>query len=100
MNVLPASISDRANLPTRYEVAVYVDGDRARIIGYVGRRTKQVLLELCGANASFLKSLLTEEELDMNWNYTKNDGVSFADRVKIRFTGRTERDAAQSLNML
>lgn len=87
----PRSLEQMQNRSTCYEVGVYVGKEQVDTIAFVAKRTKMTLYKLA-PEGGILKSLLTEEEMDMDWEYSKDSGFTFGGRVSLRFTGKTERE--------
>lgn len=87
----PRSLEQMKDRPTCYEVGVYVNNEQIDTLAFVAKRTKMTLYKLA-PEGGILKSLLTKEELDTDWEYSKDLGFTFGGRVSLRFTGKTERE--------
>lgn len=78
---------------TRYEVALMRGDTVLHIYGYTARKSKQGITALVTEDVTHL---LTPSELSENKPliYFAKTGFEVATNVYIRFTGRTERQAA------
>jgi hypothetical protein len=100
MTAQPRSIAAQQNYSTAYEIGLYGrHGELLKVIGYTVRINKHKFLDYASKNRDLIVANLTEEELDQNWKYSTIYGLQFG-AVSIRKTGRTERDAAQSIGKI
>lgn len=81
--------------PTRYEVGLIKEGKTLHIYGYTSRRSMDGLIQQ--TLGQDVEHLLTPDDLlegeTFQMDYTPADGIYLTSKVKIAFTGRTERDA-------
>ena len=83
-------------LPTSYEVAVTANGFTTHL-GFTERTTKGTLLTACRHHGKFILTLLGD--WDGDWTYTKATGVTLGP-ARVHFTGKTERDFANEMNLI
>jgi hypothetical protein len=82
---------------TKYEIGLIRDNKVLKILGFTARKTKGALL--IAPQGQDLTSFFTEQELNGEWEYKKSHGVMFSDSIRIAFTGRTEREAIQYVEL-
>lgn len=86
------------NLSTSYEMVLVVDGVTVKRLGFDAKKTRSALMNAARNNGSEIMSKLSEEEADMDWNYSAAKGLAFGrGNVVVRFSGRTERDVANEM---
>jgi hypothetical protein len=89
----PRTLSAMACRPTAWEVvAFFPDGSRRRL-GFTCRKTKSSLLAFAARNGEVLLNHMSESEKDCEARYDREGGWRFG-RVRVAFSGRTERDVA------
>lgn len=79
---------------TAYEIALDTPTGRT-ILGYSERRTRAVLIS---ASQDAADSILPYVANGAEWKY-RDGAITWAPGVVVRFTGRTERDAASAATM-
>ena len=87
----PRTLTQMQNRPTAWEVEI--DGE---VVAYIARKTKSALLDVARQNAKKIIAKLGED--DPIPVYTK--GKWRFGPVCVKFTGRTERDAASAMGMI
>ena len=87
----PRTMTEMMNRPTAWEVSI--DG---QVVAYIARNTKSALLDVARQNAKAIIAKLGDA--DPEPVYTK--GKWQFGPVCVKFTGRTERDAASALGMI
>ena len=81
------------NTVTRYEIALMENEKIIKVLGYTARKTKGSLFNTV-SNGDDLTSYFQESELDCGYSYNKKWGIVFCARLRVAFTGRTERQVA------
>lgn len=74
---------------TKYQVALMRGNDVLFIYGYTERKSKQGIIALMSKDVTHL---LTDDEMDVVPVYTKKDGLKLGGKVKVCFTGFTEKN--------
>jgi len=90
MSIQPRTLAQMQNRITAYEIAV-----NEQVVAYTSRKTKRCLYENIFKNLPLIRSLA--ENPGAPDKYSKDDGWTIGGNVRVYFTGRTERDAANSL---
>lgn len=86
--------------PTRYEVAVAINGGATQRLGFTARKTKQGLFAFLGDAAQPMLDAVTAGTItrdsveDATATYNAALGALHIGPVSIYFTGATERDCA------
>jgi hypothetical protein len=83
----------KSNSVTRYEIALMEGEKTVKILGYTARKTKESLFNTV-RNGDDLTQYFHESELDCQYSYDKSWGIVFCPRLRVAFTGRTERQVA------
>jgi hypothetical protein len=64
-----------------------------KVLGYTAKKTKQALFNTV-SNGDDLTKYFQESELDCEYFYDKKWGIVFCPRLRVAFSGRTERQVA------
>ena len=91
MTATPRTLIEMQNYPTAYEVAI-----NDRVVTYSARKTKRALLEIAQQHGQEILGMLGDWDGEAIY---KNGRWMFGP-VTVRFTGRTERDAASALGLI
>ena len=82
------------NTVTRYEIALMEGEKIIKVLGYTAKKTKQALFNTI-SNGDDLTQYFQESELDCEYSYDKKMGIVFCPRLRVAFTGQTERQIAE-----
>lgn len=96
MTATPRTLTQMQNLPTSYEVAVTANGETTHL-GFTERHTRGTLLNFVPVHGKFILTLLGD--WDGDWTYAKATGVTLGP-ARVHFTGKTERDFANEMNLI
>lgn len=80
------------NRPTSYEIVMVINGKQTRL-GFTQRRTQQTLLKHLMRNIDTVRA--SADDLDL-FKATRH-ALLIGNNVAIRYSGRTERDCAESV---
>lgn len=98
MGIEPRTLTEMQNRLTAYEVVARHEDGREQRLAFSEKRTKRVLVDIAFANRETLLPMLGDWTGD-DATYNKATGWTFGP-VSVRFSGRTERDIASSLNLV
>ena len=91
--ITPRTLTEMQNYPTAYEVSV-----GGQVVAYTAQKTKKALLRIAQLNGEAILANFPDEE-DIPASYSKAAGWTFG-HIAVKFTGRTEREAASVLSLV
>lgn len=95
---MPVKVARLARYSTKYEVTLEHDG-RTYLVGYTGRQSKQGLLDrMHAAGPAILRITAMPDDatvrmVDAISGHARTFALVFSQGSRIRFSGRTQRDA-------
>lgn len=96
---LPRTIESLYNRHTRYAVTLMVDNKEITRLAFIEKKTKLGLLAVAKDSGEYISSLMTEEELDLDWSYVKKQLLFAEGRVRLAY-GKTEREIASEMDLI
>lgn len=94
---IPRTLTQMQFYSTRYEVAVTA-GDVTIRLTFTERRGKMILLKIAQVHAGQVLALIDDPD-NTAATYTKATGWTFGS-ARVYYTGRTERDVANSMGRI
>jgi hypothetical protein len=95
MRPTPRTLAQQHRRQTTYEIGAYLDGALLAVLGYTMRPTLATLARAAQAHADILLPHL-DPNADDRLSY-RAGALTLSPRLVIRKTGRTEREAAATL---